>query len=119
MSNGSDTFREWVDKWIQPTTVMVAIGAIIWGVQLNVAILQTGATNTQQSELLAELAKKQQAMEIQLAQTAILLDHITQRLTDNTQRVLEHDKELAAWERKMLLLEQTVRNNTPTQKLEQ
>lgn len=107
-----DSFNAWIDKWIRPTTLVTVIGAIIWGVQLNFAILQQTEINAQQASLIVTLDEAHRELQLQEARTSLLLDQVSVRLADVTKRVLEHDKEAEQWKRKILLMEQQINNHS-------
>jgi len=72
----------WFDKWINPTTVFALIGGIIWGVQLNMAVLN-------HSEDISKLDKRAIALETMAAnldrsatKTSAVMNQILVQLED-------------------------------------
>lgn len=69
---------KWWETWVNPTTIMVLFGAIVWGVQLNFSVLQ----NTKEIGYLGSSQQKilqiQQDMVVQNTKTAVILERITQ-----------------------------------------
>ncbi|WP_372743278.1 hypothetical protein [Neptunomonas sp.] len=100
-----DAFNQWIDKWIRPTTVMIVVGAIVWGVQLNIVTLNHAELISAQNIRIAKMVAAQHQTEIELTRTAVLLDQIAQRLQETAEIVAIHNKEAEEWKRRIMLNE--------------
>ena len=81
---GKENRRKWwhtaVDAWFSPAGVMVLLGAIIWGVQLNLAAVETAKIDARQDKRLEALEVLNREQSIHQAKTATLLDEIARRM---------------------------------------
>lgn len=70
----------WYEKWINPTTILALLGGIVWGVQLNFAVISnTNNIGTLQS-ILEKKDSGYHAQNQQLARVAIILENIERRV---------------------------------------
>ena len=106
-----DSFNNFIDKWITPATIMVAIGAIIWGVQLNIATLQQGERIGVHDKAIDRLQKQQYQLENQMVRVSTLLDSTAKRLEVMEERAREHEREVKQMERQIIRNYETLRNN--------
>jgi hypothetical protein len=71
----------WWDKWVNPTTVLAMIGGVVWGIQLNMAVID----HTQKIGKIANtLAQQQTLLQTQsnsLARVTVILDTMERRIT--------------------------------------
>lgn len=71
---------KWWEKWLNPTTAMALFGAVVWGIQLNFAVLQNtkdiGSLQTSQSEVVKLLNAQQQL----ITKQTVLLDQLERRV---------------------------------------
>ena len=102
----TDKFGDFLNKWITPVTLTAIFGAIIWGVQLNIATLNT---TKQVASLLVEyqtLEREITALDRSVSRIAIILDNLENRIARTEEVVEEHNKEAEEWKRRILLNEQ-------------
>lgn len=98
----------WFDKWVNPTTVIALIGGIIWGVQLNMAVVQLsesmGSVRDRleyHQQMLVELSKTN-------VQMATILERLEEQVKENGDNHEEHLKDAEVW--KQRILENQIRN---------
>ncbi len=68
---------DWLKQWASPTGFLVILGGIIWGIQLNLAVLQHTQDIGKLYRLQQENTKVLQELVITQAETAIILRQIT------------------------------------------
>ena len=102
------TLPNWVTNWISPAGLMVVMGGVIWGIQLNAIVLM-------HSERLAEIKTDMAAHELRdlewgktLGHTVVLLAELEKRVESNTRHAEEHEKEAANWKYKIIELESKI-----------
>lgn len=82
-------YPRWWDKWVNPTTILAVLGGIIWGIQLNIAVI----THTSEIAKLEEYYKQQtevaHAHSIQIAETTVILKSLVDRIERIEDRGLE------------------------------
>lgn len=100
-----ENFNSWMDKWIRPSTLMAAIGAIVWGVQLNVATINQQSEIAENNSAIKQLIEHQAQIDINQAETAILLNQVAIQLKEDRQILLDHLKEAEEWKRRIILNE--------------
>lgn len=71
---------QWYDKWINPSSMIALFGGVVWGVQLNFAVLAN-------SDNIGQLRGRTQKVEItdqkqntQLARISVILENIEWRM---------------------------------------
>lgn len=70
----------WYEKWINPSSVLALLGGVVWGVQLNFAVL---ANSENIGHLRASTQKVQttdQRQNEQLARISVILENIERRV---------------------------------------
>jgi len=71
----------WVDKWVTPTTLLTAFGGVVWGIQLNFAVLNH---TTQLAKINTEMVTHEQDSKKYIAvieRSTVILDNIERRLS--------------------------------------
>lgn len=72
---------KWWERWLNPTTAMALFGAVVWGIQLNFAVLQNtkdiGQMEGQQNEIVKLLNEQQQV----LVRQTVLISELERRVT--------------------------------------
>lgn len=80
----------WWDKWVNPTTVLSLIGGIVWGIQLNMAVVdhsaQIGAINGRLDAHQQLLSEQAQA----LARSSVILEGIEIRMREYNESMNTH-----------------------------
>jgi septal ring factor EnvC (AmiA/AmiB activator) len=99
---------KWWDKWVNPTTMMVLFGAIVWGIQLNFAVLQNTKELGQVQATQQKVVVIQQEMQRQSIRLATLLETMernqernTKLLEETNKHVLEREKEAEGWKKRI------------------
>lgn len=82
------SFESFINTWFTPTTMMAVLGGIIWGVQLNYAVIQQHSDISALKEVISEQVRVNTEQTLQLSRIAILIDVIEerQRTQNRTQR---------------------------------
>lgn len=95
-----DSFDRFTHRWVTPATLVALIGAIIWGVQLNMITLQsvdTIATLTADSRRAAVSVSQLEVRRAESAaiqrSTVLTLDRLERRLTRAEEKVYNNLKE--------------------------
>jgi 5-bromo-4-chloroindolyl phosphate hydrolysis protein len=103
----------WLDNWISPAGFMIVVGAIIWGIQLNIAVIS-------HTERLAEIKTAAAEHELRdlewgktLGQTVILLNELEKRVSANTRHAEDHEREAADWKYRIIDIESKLKNRVP------
>ena len=91
----------WWDKWVNPTTVLALIGGIVWGIQLNMAVVDhTGKIGAINGRLDAhQLLLQEQATT--MAKTAVILQNIQDKLVNVAEDVSEHKADSGEWKQRI------------------
>ena len=70
----------WVDKWVTPTTLLTIFGGVVWGIQLNFAVLNHASQLAQiDSEMLAHEQDSKKYIAV-IERSTVILDNIERRL---------------------------------------
>jgi hypothetical protein len=94
------------EKWATPSMLMIVVGGIIWGVQLNLLAVQQARISENQKDQIIEIRKAQHQVVISQAENAIIVNEMAKQIQENTRNILDHNKEAEKWKRKILLNEQ-------------
>ena len=104
-------FENFKDKWTGPTGVLALLGGIIWGIQLNVAVVDQGKDL---SALTAEY-KNQQLIDTkqteQLVRVGLLLENLEKRTTANQDELKRLEREAGALREKVIINTNNLRHN--------
>lgn len=90
---------KWWDKWMSPAGLMVVFGGLVWGIQLNFAVL------TQQADIagLKEAYDKQQQINhehaLQMTRIALLIDQVVEKVERLDRDSGKHEAESGLWKR--------------------
>lgn len=108
--NSSDDRRKphWFDKWVNPTTVIALIGGIIWGVQLNMAVLQHSSDIGVVKQSNKEIEQMVKVHDNNMVRVSTLLDGVAQRIDRKETQFDEHLKDAEEWKRKILINERAI-----------
>ena len=97
-----DSFQEFTSKWITPATLLIMFGAVVWGIQLNVAVVANakavGAVTASQKDLQA----KQAEHDLAWARAVVIQEQLLERLATNEESLDNHLIEAEQWKRKIL-----------------
>ena len=90
-----DSFKAFVDKWATPTMFTVLLGGIIWGVQLNFAVLKLTEQMASQNASIIDLKTEYRTTAILNARTSAILDGLTQQIKALEQRMTRNEGNIA------------------------
>ena len=96
MKNGQvydERSPHWWDKWVNPTTVLALIGGIIWGVQLNMLVLNSAQTDARQDEQIQQLQSQMRTVSDAVIRSNTLMDQVSKRLERMDNRMQRHYEE--------------------------
>ena len=71
----------WVERWVTPTTLLTVFGGVVWGIQLNFAVLHH---STQLAKINTEMIAHEQDSKKYIAvieRSTVILDNIERRLS--------------------------------------
>ena len=85
-------WRTMRDAWLSPAGLLILLGAITWGVQLNIAVVESSARDGRQDKRLELLESAGAEIALAQARTATLLDQIEQRLSRYSGRLSEVER---------------------------
>ena len=103
-----DSFQEFTSKWITPATLVIMFGAIVWGIQLNVAVMQNAKAIAALTTTLEGVKEKQAEHDLAWARAVVIQDQLLERLAINTETLNAHLGEAEDWKRRILMNEQRV-----------
>lgn len=72
----------WWETWLNPTSVMVLFGAIVWGVQLNFSVLQNTKDIGNVTGVQSKILEIQQEMVTQNTRIWLLVEKMDEQLND-------------------------------------
>jgi len=96
---------------ISTVVSMLALGVIVWGIQLNVGYsVMKGvvAANSEQIKLNTDINREQSIL---INRTTLLQESLMERMKAAEQHVEEHEKSADDWKRRILLNEERIRNH--------
>lgn len=85
-------YVRWWEKWFNPTTVMAIFGAIVWGIQLNFAVLQNTKDLGEAEALNQKMVSVVQSISDQQVRLAVTQEQLVSRLQRLEDRVHKYDK---------------------------
>lgn len=97
-----DSFNAFINKWVTPATIVVVFGAIVWGVQLNIATLQNSKAHAANGVAIDKLAERVTADEFTQQKTALLLQQVSANLARLEQAAAAHNAEAEKWKRQII-----------------
>ena len=93
-------------SWLTPSGLMILLGGIVWGVQLNINAMM-------QAKRLARLEARQDEYEQTMAliskdlvRVGLILDNLEKDIEKAVDHVEEHDKEAESWKQRIVRLEE-------------
>jgi len=108
---------KWWDKWVNPTTVMVLFGAIVWGIQLNFAVLQNTKEIGQVAGTQQKIVEIQQTIQQNTIRLSVLIEELQKHQVRNTELlektnkyVLDRERDAEGWKKRIEGNEQDIQN---------
>lgn len=89
------------DKWVSPAGFLILFGAVTWGIQLNIAVLEQAKYSAQMQATVngnSQAIKEDAQMMIRIG---VLLDNLEKRVSENETHVHEHEKDSQKWKYKI------------------
>ena len=102
------TMPKWLDNFLSPAGILLLIGGITWGIQLNVTsarLLTITAENSTKINDMKDVIDK--LAETQLTQTFIVED-MQEDHKEIKRMVIDHDKEAEKWKHKIIRCEDKI-----------
>lgn len=100
-----------VEKWITPVTLSCIVGGIIWGVQINIGVLNLTKAVTAQQIDFHELQIEHRQYELSIAKTAIIQESMLKQLSALQKAVAEHEREANRWKQRIIRNDEAIRRN--------
>jgi hypothetical protein len=94
-----------VENWVSPSGVLLVIGGVIWGVQLNVATMNLTAEITTQQDRISRLEQDAEHTHENLLRTTLVLEAMEIRMIEALEHVENHNTESEDWKRRIVVLE--------------
>jgi len=101
---------DWLERWISPAGVLLLMGGIVWGVQLNVAVMQLTEAVSADKANMQTLSAQIQSISTTQARTAVILQHLEKTIEATDKHVAEHERESSTWKQRIIRLEEGVKN---------
>jgi cell division protein FtsL len=95
------TLEQFSEKWITPSSLMILIGAIIWGVQLNAAVLDLAREISKLEQRVAQNTTINVAQNESLIKLGTIVDGIEKRIQKAEHHVIEHERDSEIWKRRI------------------
>lgn len=99
------SFASIIDSWTTPTGIAVIFGCIVWGVQLNYAIMSLTSEVTKLTATTAENKESIDSTARMLLETSLVLKQIQRDMADALVEIEDHDKESDDWKQRIIRLE--------------
>ena len=94
-----------MDRWISPSGFMILLGGIIWGIQLNVAVITNGKDIASiRDQHIAIVERLDEISRLNLEQ-AFILEGVSDEMQRTAAIVDEHEKSSDLWKERIIKLE--------------
>lgn len=100
------SWTDLLDKWIAPTGIMVLVGGIVWGIQLNVAVLNLTKDSAEQQQQLTEVTAMLSSIAKTQATSSYIMDRMEHDLEETKDQAEHHDREANNWKHRIIRLEE-------------
>ena len=94
-----------LSAWASPAGVLLLLGGIVWGVQLNVATMRLSQDYSQIAAVQAKQGAEINEVSRNLLRATLLLQGMEMRVNEAVQTVKEHNVESEDWKRRISILE--------------
>lgn len=94
-----------IEQWSGPAGFLVLFGAIVWGIQLNMAVLGLTKGEMAIAKELSEMTKAAHLSSENMIKVSVLLESLTERVEQNSSAIAKHNEEAEAWKRKISVIE--------------
>ena len=91
----------WLQEWTKPAGLMILLGGIVWGVQLNYGLITALATNDKQDLIQQEILSKQVTVSNNVQQSTILLNLLMVEMKALRDKVDSHQMEAEMWKERI------------------
>jgi chromosome segregation ATPase len=101
---------DWFLNWITPSGVMLMIGGITWGVQLNIhAMLMVKRIGRHESRIDGHDAVLRE-ITTELAKVSIILQQVERDVMRAADHIEEHNSEAESWKRRIVTVEERIKS---------
>ena len=96
-------------KWATPAGLTIMFGAIVWGVQLNFAIINL-TDKLGEIDAEADVSQRtQRDIAATVLKATLMMDEMEKDVLAVVKHVNDHNKESAEWKQRILILEERLR----------
>jgi hypothetical protein len=103
-----DTFKNFLDRWFTPATLVAIAGLIIWGAQTNVNIINLTKALAAQQVKVDSIATEHRNYELSMVKATIIQQELLKKLEITQKQVLDHQREAEQWKRKIIRNEEII-----------
>ena len=96
-----------IQKWLAPAGIMVFIGGIVWGIQLNISVMQLTQAHGEQRGQLKEIAAMLSSISKTQETTAYIISRIEADFKALDEEVERQRISAEEWNRKIIRLEES------------
>ena len=100
-----------LEHWLAPAGFLVVVGAVVWGIQLNVAVMRLTSGMSRLESRGTETISELDANTKQIARIAIILDQVEKRMEKFEEKFDQHEKEAMKWHAQVIALEAKLEAN--------
>lgn len=90
---------KWWDKFVSPAGMLMLLGGIVWGIQLNVAVMQHTSELSAIHERAQSSAAMNQEQNMQLTRISLILSTLVDDVDDVQDDNSSHEREAESWKR--------------------
>ena len=95
----ADTFKEFVTKWTTPSVLisllLLILGGIVWGVQLNTAILKLTEAQSADNAMIKDIREEASNTAVVLARTAAVVESVALQVDRLERRMTRNEGNIA------------------------
>lgn len=97
---------KFAEQWTTPTGIMIIFGCVVWGVQLNMAVMSLNERVTAASTRTGANESALVVVSQNNLKTALIIEHLQTEVAEVVEKSEEHSKEAEEWKRRITVLEQ-------------
>lgn len=92
----------WWDRWVNPTTVLTLIGGVVWGVQLNMMVVELAEESAANNAIQERLRQEISDFRVNQEKHTLILDNLVRDVSGIRYDIDAHNKEAEAWKQRIL-----------------
>jgi len=100
------TIPQWAQAWLSPAGVLVVIGGIVWGIQLNIGYVMLAEKVAANTVSIKAISKSLEVTAINNATTSIILEAMREDIKHSSDHITKHDSESGVWKERIIKLEE-------------